>query len=181
MTGIAPASASAVERGMDETSGARVSALPVTLPQTAWDAARIPAPWLPVLAWALSVDLWNPAWSVQRQRDAIRDAYAQHRLKGTPAGWKLVLDRIGALSDIIERPNGAPFRAEIRIYNLADITLPSEARLLDLLDRMRRASVVLSVQASAGAGLDLNVAAGAGAAALAPATAHLTIDETAAV
>lgn len=178
MTGIAPVSASEVERGMDETSAARVTALPTTLPQVAWDAERIPDTWLPVLAWALSVDLWNPDWTPERKRAAIRDAYAQHRLKGTPAGWKLVLDRIGAVYDIVERPNNVPFTATIEIFNLADITLPSEARLQQLLQRTKRASVHLSVTATSGAALDIVVAAGAGGVALAPATAHLTIDET---
>ena len=178
MTGIAPVSASAVERGMDEVSAARVTALPVTLPTTAWNADLIPETWLPVLAWALSVDLWNPDWPPKRQRAAIKDAYAQHRLKGTPAGWKLVLDRIGALYDIVERPGGEVFKAKISIYNLADITLPSEAHLQQLLQRTKRASVHLTVEARSGVSLALALAAGAGGAAFNPAVAHLEINES---
>lgn len=178
-TAIAPLGASTVERDLDATSAARVAALPATLPQTAWDAARIPDTWLPVLAWALSVDLWDPDWEPARQREAIRDAYAQHRLKGTPAGWKLVLDRVGAVYEIVERPGGAPFRANIDINNINSITLPSEASLLALLERTKRATVHLRVTASAGAAARLVVAMGAGAAAVGGGSARLTIDETA--
>ena len=178
MTGIAPEAASAVERGMDETSAARVAALPAALPQAAWDAERIPDAWLPVLAWALSVDLWDPDWPADLQRTAIADAYAQHRLKGTPAGLKRALDHIGAVYEIVERPGGAAFTASIEVFNLADITLPSEARLRELLARVKRASVHLAISASAGASAAISVAAGAGGAALAPQTARLTIDES---
>ena len=179
MTGIAPETASAVERGMDETSAARVAALPASLPQTAWDASRIPAAWLPVLAWALSVDLWDPDWSAERQRAAIADAYAQHRLKGTPAGLKRALDHVGAIYDLIERPQGDRFRISVRVRNLATVTIPSLQRLGRAIDRMKRASVHVSLEADAGAQADIPVAAGAGAAVVAPTTARLVIDETA--
>ena len=176
MTGIAPRSASEVERGLDETSSVRVSALPASLPQTAWDAERIPAAWLPVLAWALSVDLWDPDWPPKLQRAAIADAYAQHRLKGTPAGVKRALDHIGAVYEIVERPGGVPFTEEVEILNLADITLPSVAQLQALLDRVKRASVHMTISARAGAALGADVAVAAAAVALPPPPARLTID-----
>lgn len=178
MTGIAPRAASAVERGLDETSAARVDALPASMPQTAWDAARVPDEWLPVLAWALSVDLWDPDWPPALQRAAIADSYAQHRLKGTPAGVKRALDHIGAVYEIEERPGGVSFTESITILNLADITLPSEAALREVIDRVKRASVHVTLSAVAGASMGLRVAAGAGAAALVPAAARLTIDES---
>ena len=133
-----------------------------------------------MLAWALSVDLWSPEWTAERQRAAIADAYAQHRLKGTPAGWKLVLDRIGAVYDIVERVNGAAFTASIDVLNIGDITLPSEAAMQRLLQRTKRASVHLTITASSGVGVPISMALGAGGAAL-PRHARLAlvIDETA--
>ena len=179
MTGIAPEAASAVERGLDETASARVTALPVTLPQAAWDAQSIPPEWLPVLGWALSVDLWDPDWPAELQRAAIADSHAQHRLKGTPAGVKRALDHIGAVYEIVERPGGVAFTESITILNLADITLRSEAALHAALNRVKRASVHLSISARAGVSVPLSVAAGAAGAALSPAVIRLTIDETA--
>lgn len=48
-----------------------------------WDAWRCPAPLLPFLAWALSVDLWDDAWDENTKRAAIADSPAYHRRKGT--------------------------------------------------------------------------------------------------
>lgn len=176
MTGIAPDTASDVERGLDEASAARVAALPSTLPQTAWDAARIPPAWLAVLAWALSVDLWDATWSDQLKRAAIANAYAQHRLKGTPAGLERALDHIGAVYDMTERPNNVRFTVSVEVLNLDAITLKSEAELRAVLNRMKRASVHLTVSARSGAELDVAIAAAGGAAAFAPATARLSIN-----
>ena len=177
MTGIAPEAASAVERGLDEMSSDRVAGLDHGLSLAAWNARTIPAPWLPVLAWALSLDIWNPDWSEELKRDAIAAAFDQHRLKGTPAGIKLALDGIGAVYEIVERPGGAPFTEAVDIQNLDTITLRSEAELRAVLNRVKRASVHLTVSASAGAGAEISVATGAAAQAFAPAALRLTIDE----
>ena len=177
MTGIAPEAASAVERGMDETSAARVTTLPHTLPQTAWDAERIPPEWLPPLAWAVSVDLWDADWSAELQRAAIAGAREQHRLKGTPAGLKRALDHIGAAYEIIERPGGARFRVSVRVLNLDSIALSSLARLTATINRMKRASVHVAIEAEAGASLDISFAMGAGAAAYVAMPARLVINE----
>ena len=177
MTVIAPRAASEVERGLDELSATRIAALPASLPETAWDAARIPVEWLPALAWALSVDIWDPDWPPALQRAAIADSYAQHRLKGTPAGLKRALDSIGAVYEIVERPAGVAFTLSVEVLNLGDISLSSEARLREVIDRVRRGTVHVTLTASAGASLAVGVAAGATATALAPRLARLTIDE----
>ena len=180
MTGIAPPTASPVERGLDEMSSRRVAALPAALPETAWDASRVPVAWLPALAWALSVDLWDPGWSAELQRAAIADAYAQHRLKGTPAGLKRALDHIGAVYNLVERPGDKAFTVSVEVLNLDAITLPSEAQMLALLGRVKRASVHLSVSAVSGTKVEIAIGIAAAAAAIAPATARLVIAEGAA-
>ena len=48
-----------------------------------WDAWRCPAPLLPWLAWALSVDFWDEEWSEIQKRQSIADSPAYHRRKGT--------------------------------------------------------------------------------------------------
>ena len=178
MTGIAPRTASDVERGLDETSSARIDGLPADLATTAWDADRLPAAWLPVLAWALSVDLWDPDWSPALQRAAIADAYLQHRLKGTPAGVKRALDRIGAVYEITERPGGVAFTETVEILNTEAVLLPAGTSLQALLDHVKRASVHMTVLTSAGASLDVAFGIAADTTSLAPAGAVLRIDET---
>ena len=48
------------------------------------DAQRCPIALLPWLAWALSVDEWDPEWAESRQRAAVLAAVELHRKKGTP-------------------------------------------------------------------------------------------------
>ena len=70
MTTRAPG-ASETERRLAAAAAARLGAIPAALPQTAWEVDQIPDAWLPVLAWALSLDLWDPAWSARQKRDVI--------------------------------------------------------------------------------------------------------------
>lgn len=70
--------------------------LGVALPiEWLWDAWRCPSAFLPHLAYALSVDLWDDGWSEIDQRRAIADSPAYHRRKGTRAAVEQALDMIG--------------------------------------------------------------------------------------
>ncbi|MBN8533837.1 MAG: phage tail protein I [Rhizobiales bacterium] len=53
--------------------------------ETLWDAWRCPADFLPVLAYALSVDFWDDAWDEIQKRQTIADSPDYHRRKGTRA------------------------------------------------------------------------------------------------
>lgn len=76
-----PPNAEILERAYIE-SGTRI--LDQTIPiDTVWDAWRCPAPLLPWLAYALSVDFWDDAWDEVTKRRAIADAPELHRRKGT--------------------------------------------------------------------------------------------------
>lgn len=57
---------------------------PVAIEQV-WNAWSCPAPMLPFLAYALSVDFWDDGWDEIRQRRAISESPAYHRRKGTRA------------------------------------------------------------------------------------------------
>lgn len=50
-----------------------------------WNAWSCPAPILPFLAYALSVDFWDDGWDEIRKRRAIAASPAYHRRKGTRA------------------------------------------------------------------------------------------------
>ncbi|ARQ95337.1 tail fibers protein [Bradyrhizobium phage BDU-MI-1] len=56
-----------------------------------WNPWTCPENLLPYLAWALSVDLWDPKWSITKRRSVIANAVAHHRLKGTLAGIETYL------------------------------------------------------------------------------------------
>jgi Phage tail protein (Tail_P2_I) len=59
-----------------------------------WDPWHCPENLLPYLAWALSVDLWDPEWPVTKRRSVIANSIKHHRLKGTLTGIEAYLDLI---------------------------------------------------------------------------------------
>ncbi|WP_447830052.1 phage tail protein I [Aeromonas salmonicida] len=70
-------------------------------------ADTCPAPLLPWLAWARSVDWWELAESEDQQRALIRASFQLHQRKGTPWAIKEALNVLGfGDSTIIERATG---------------------------------------------------------------------------
>lgn len=88
---------------------------------TLWNPWTIPAPLLPWLAWALSVDEWDSSWTEETQRAVCAASFPVHKLKGTVGAVRRAIDAIGYRTRLIEAwqqtPPGAPhtFRAEIEI------------------------------------------------------------------
>lgn len=73
-----------------------VSAFSFPVPITSvWDPATAPAAVLPFLAWALSVDEWDPLWTIERQREIIAASIDIHRHKGTLMAIEMMLDLMG--------------------------------------------------------------------------------------
>ena len=94
-------------RGRAEEALARAVAdgtdIPVPI-DTLWSADRCPAHLLPWLAWALSVDEWDAAWSDDTKRAVIRASVGVHRRKGTPGAVMDALRSAGyGASTLIER------------------------------------------------------------------------------
>lgn len=171
---LAPDTATAVERRVDDAADSRFGGLPVRLPGSSWCVYDIPESWLPVLAWALSVELWDPEWSIGDRRAAIEGAVAQHREKGTPAGVKRALDRLGAIYDYDET---GPFTCAITVHNLAALATAGLGNLRAQLARVKRASVVCTVSApGSGVAADAEVAAGVGAVLVRPRALVVGVD-----
>lgn len=103
---------------------------------TLWDADACPAPLLPWLAWALSVDEWDDGWSETQQRATIKGSIALHRRKGTPWAVRQALARIGlTLTELVESPDGAhwaEFDLDITVED-RPITEALHAQLLRML------------------------------------------------
>ncbi|MGW8136850.1 phage tail protein I [Sphingomonas zeae] len=97
---LLPPTATPLERAL-ETGVSRISAIDTPI-DTLLDPARIAARWLPWLAWGLSVDAWDSAWSDATKRQAVAESIALHRMKGTRASVDLILSRIDALARVIE-------------------------------------------------------------------------------
>jgi phage tail P2-like protein len=91
---LLPLSASPQERAISAAAGKRLSSVPVPIPDL-WRPETCPSSHLPWLAWALSVDDWDPAWPEEVQRAAIAESIELHRHKGTPWAVKQSLARLG--------------------------------------------------------------------------------------
>ena len=104
---VLPPSASVFLKTVDR-SGEKISQLPVKL-NTLWNADECPEVLLPWLAWTLSVDRWDKAWTEETRRDVIRESWMVHRHKGTISAMRRAIAPFGALLSITEWwENGCP-------------------------------------------------------------------------
>lgn len=114
---LLPPNATAFERVLEQVMA---GALSIDTPiDTLIDPQTISAEALPFLGWGLSVDRWNPDWTLQQKRDAVASAIALQRVKGTPASVKAVLASYDPLLTYIEwweqTPRGAPYTFEVSL------------------------------------------------------------------
>ncbi|MDQ8022189.1 MAG: phage tail protein I [Moraxellaceae bacterium] len=97
---LLPANATLLERAAAEAC-ARATTLDVPL-RDLWSPERCPLALLPLLAWAFSVDRWDPEWSEAAKRAVIRHSFSLHAHKGTIAALRRVVEPLGFLITITE-------------------------------------------------------------------------------
>ncbi len=97
---LLPFNASELEKHLEATM-CRASDIPVPI-DTLWNARTCPENLLPWLAWALSVDTWDSTWPEIIKRQVIADSVHVHRIKGTLASVRRVLNGLNIQADISE-------------------------------------------------------------------------------
>lgn len=99
-----------------------------------------PAHLLGWLAWAFSVDVWEPKWPEDRKRATIRNAIKIHRVKGTRGAVRRALGAIGFEVEISEWfENGeAPrtFRIDAVSDDILEAGFPVSTELLDMVSTL---------------------------------------------
>lgn len=80
--------------------------------ETLWDPWRCPRAYLPFLAYALSVDLWDDKWADITKRKAIAQSPNWHRRKGTRLAVEEALAGLGIDYDLSEWWEVTPTRRE---------------------------------------------------------------------
>ncbi|KZN53297.1 phage tail protein I [Pseudoalteromonas luteoviolacea] len=92
----------------------RILNIPVSHKQL-WDPWRCPAQFLPWLADALSVDVWDSAWPEHVQRKVIADSVPRHRYKGTISAVNNALKVLNAKVELQEwwQYGGVPHSAKL--------------------------------------------------------------------
>ncbi|RCV89720.1 phage tail protein I [Billgrantia montanilacus] len=129
---LLPPNGTPLERAAAEAL-AEIQRVPVLLRQL-WNPYTCPAPLLPYLAWAFSVDRWDPAWSTAAKREVIATSFFVHRKKGTIAALRRVVEPLGYLLEVTEwwqqDPMASPGTFALRIGVLD--TGITEAMFLEL-------------------------------------------------
>ena len=94
MSDLLPPNATPQEHALDDAT-ARIGAVPTPIREL-WNPDTCPADLLPWLAWALSLDSWQPYWPEAVKRQRIRKAVEIARCKGTA---KSVRDVVASFGD----------------------------------------------------------------------------------
>lgn len=111
---LLPQSATELERILSSVDRRQLS-LPTDLIKDVHDFDRCPPEWLPLLAVAWSVDEWNPDWSEETKRNAIKASLSIHKKKGTAAALKEAIAVLG-MDAVVEEwfeYAGQPYRFRI--------------------------------------------------------------------
>jgi len=90
---LLPPNASDLEQSLSETI-ARIGDFDADKIRDVWNPQTCPEEYLPWLAWAFSVDIWNSDWPTFIKRGVITNSIKNHRIKGTR---KAVQDAIEAM------------------------------------------------------------------------------------
>lgn len=167
-------SASRLERALADVDGIHLLATPAEVIATLWNPATCPDFLLPYLAWALSVDVWNPAWPEATKRAVIAASRAVHRRKGTRAAVEDAVGALGLVARFQEWWEATPNRRRgtFRVMVLATESADAGVVVTEALQRdvraMVRAAKPKSRVAEVGVGVQMQgpigVLAGAGAA-----------------
>lgn len=115
MNSLLPPNASPLERAFEQ-SIARIGDVPTPM-RDLWNADKCPAELLPWLAWALSIDTWQPYWPEHVKRARIRMALEIQRRKGTAQSVRQVVASFGGAVQLREwwqqAPPGPPHTFEM--------------------------------------------------------------------
>lgn len=142
-TTLLPPNATAYEVLLAKTLAARFDI--ATDIDSLWDPMRCPADFLPYLAWAENVDIWDSSWPIEIQRRVIDRTLANHRIKGTTAAVRQALDAVGITARVVEwhekDPQGEEGTFEVQLLLRDDIETESP-EIIDP-DRVRAATQLI--------------------------------------
>jgi len=108
MRSLLPLNSTPLERGIEATF-AETTLIPL---RALYNPDTCPVHLLPHLAWAWSVDRWDPEWPGAVKRAAIKASFYIHKHKGTIGALRRVVEPLGYLIEISEWwqtiPEGVP-------------------------------------------------------------------------
>lgn len=117
MTVLLPDNSSPLLRAVAAIDAERIRAIDVDIIRRVHDPDLCPPAWLPLLAWAWSVDEWDPAWPEAVQRAVIKAAPDVHRHKGTAWAVQTAIQATGYAASLDEwfEYGGSPYRFRLTV------------------------------------------------------------------
>lgn len=139
---LLPANSKPLEREL-ATLTARLELIDVPF-DLIWDVDNCPIEYLPFLAYAWSVDEWNDAWSIETQRNVIKNSVWVHQRKGTLGAVKRALAVMNYDTSVIEwfekSPIGTPGTFSIEVNPMNGIITDSVRQIRAVVDAVKRLS-----------------------------------------
>ncbi|MEN5094543.1 phage tail protein I [Pseudomonas protegens] len=141
MSSLLPINSTPLERALEAANAGDTAIMLRTL----YNPSTCPVHLLPQLAWAWSVDRWDPRWSETVKRNAIRASYFIHARKGTIGALRRVVEPLGYLIEVVEWwqtvPEGEPATFALKVGVLdTGITEEMYQELTRLIDDTRPVS-----------------------------------------
>ncbi|NWF07937.1 phage tail protein I [Pseudomonas salomonii] len=96
MKSLLPLNGTTLERAIEAATD-EVTEIPL---RTLYNPDTCPVAYLPLLAWAWSVDRWDNNWSEAVKRSVIRSSFFVHAYKGTVGALRRVVEPLGYLIEI---------------------------------------------------------------------------------
>ncbi len=142
---LVPVNATVLERALDRMTR-RIDAIPVPL-RDLWNPDTCPVTLLPWLAFALSIDSWDPAWPEAVKRNLVRQAIDIQRKKGTAASVRQVVAAFGGSIALREwwqmTPPGPPYTFDLVLTLNGEGGAPATATFVNqVIDEVARTKPV---------------------------------------
>lgn len=110
-----------------------------------WNPETCPLELLPWLAWAWSVDHWDPSWTEQQKRDTVASALQVQSIKGTAGAVQRALDALGINARVQEwwqqtPPEDPPYTFRVFINaEQVEVTADDQWRVMRVIDAVKNA------------------------------------------
>ncbi|AZC16652.1 phage tail protein I [Pseudomonas sp. CMR5c] len=135
MSSLLPINATPLERALAAASTGDTAVVLRTL----YNPDTCPAHLLSQLAWAWSVDRWDPTWSETVKRNAIKASFFIHARKGTIGALRRVVEPLGYLIEVVEWwqmvPQGEPGTFALKVgvmqTGISEATYQELTQLID--------------------------------------------------
>ncbi|QIA02137.1 phage tail protein I [Pseudomonas fluorescens] len=162
MRSLLPLNSTPLERGI-EAAFAETTLIPL---RTLYNPDTCPVHLLPHLAWAWSVDRWDPVWPEPVKRAAIKASFYIHKHKGTIGALRRVVEPLGYLIEVQEWwqtvPEGVPGTFALKV-GVLDTGITEEMyleldRLIDDAKPVSRQLTGLAISLETQGNLNISVA-----------------------